>query len=117
MGGVRVCAVVGWWWACVRVHACVWWGGGAWSWRGSATAAARPAASTAPPHPERHGPCLLCRYAIPSWEDEQDVLAGRKVGTMWGESAGQARASPGMHQREPLLVDAPGCAAVTERGG
>jgi hypothetical protein len=25
------------------------------------------------------------RYAIPSWQDEQDVRAGRLVGTMWGE--------------------------------
>jgi hypothetical protein len=25
-----------------------------------------------------------CWYAVPTWEDEQDVRAGRKVGTMWG---------------------------------
>lgn len=25
-----------------------------------------------------------CRYVIPTWQDEQDVRSGKKVGTMWG---------------------------------
>lgn len=40
-----------------------------------------------------------CWYALPTWEDEADVRAGRKVGTMWGvftkEEAGKFKPEPG----------------------
>lgn len=42
-----------------------------------------------------------CWYAVPTWQDEQDVRSGAKVGTMWGIMSPEeaAKIKPEPHRR------------------
>ena len=42
-----------------------------------------------------------CWYAVPTWQDEQDVRSGAKVGTMWGIMTPEeaAKIKPEPHRR------------------